>query len=348
MAALRPIALDATYSLGDNLSGVGVYSRAILDGLAVLQPKQRFLHLYRAHRLRAGIKASRPSNCRAWPLEFYNAPVAPALLHGLNQRLPRRTAGTRTVCTFHDLFVMTGDYSTPEFRARFTAQAREAAARADLIIAVSAFTAAQVHDLLGVEACRLRVIHHGVRFAAPPPAAPRAPVILHVGAIQRRKNLVRLVEAFERAAPAPWRLALAGSAGYGAEETLARIESSPARGRIDLHGWVDDAALERLYQTAAILAFPSLDEGFGIPVIEAMHNGMAVVAARGSALDEVCGPAVLRVDPLDGEGLAAALAALVNDEALRTQSGAANREFAAVFTWDKAVRQTWAVYRELL
>src|SRR5580698_7622834 len=102
----------------------------------------------------------------------------------------------RSVATFHDLFVMSGEYSTPEFRARFTEQARDAAARADAIIAVSEFTRGQVIALLGVEASRVRVVHHGVR-RLDFPAAPRENVILNVGAIQTRKNIARLVEAFE-------------------------------------------------------------------------------------------------------------------------------------------------------
>ena len=139
----------------------------------------------------------------------------------------------RAIATFHDLFVMTGEYSTPEFRARFTAQARDAALRADAVIAVSEFTRSQVISLLGVDPARVHVVHHGIRKLADPGGAPpsREKVILNVGAIQKRKNIVRLVEAFETLAP-PWRLVLAGSHGYGAAEILARIEKSPARERI--------------------------------------------------------------------------------------------------------------------
>ena len=116
----------------------------------------------------------------------------------LNQRLP---AGRlrRTVTTFHDLFVLTGEYSTPEFRSRFADQARRAASRSDLIIAVSQFTAGQVEQLLKVDRSRLRVVPHGVmvRQAFPPVFAPREKIILHVGALQERKNIIRLVRAFE-------------------------------------------------------------------------------------------------------------------------------------------------------
>src|SRR5690606_31355965 len=93
--------------------------------------------------------------------------------------------------------------------------------------------------------------------------------LLHVGAIQTRKNCLRLIEAFERLPGSP-KLVLAGSAGYGADETLARIDLSPARDRIRQLGYVDADMRAKLYRSATALAFPSLDEGFGLPVLEAM------------------------------------------------------------------------------
>src|SRR4026207_586613 len=112
------------------------------------------------------------------------APENVDLLKSPTQRLGGRAR--RAVATFHDLFVMTGDYSTPEFRARFTKQARDAAERSDMIIAVSEFTAARVESLLGVERARIRTVHHGVSMGARV-AGPREKLILFVGAIQRRK-----------------------------------------------------------------------------------------------------------------------------------------------------------------
>ncbi len=124
---------------------------------------------------------------------------------------------------------MSGDYSTPDFRNRFTAQARAAAERSDLIIAVSAFTARQVEQLLHVEPSRIRVIPHGARPAPPSShTVPREPIILSVGAIQRRKNIVRLVEAFEQLAPG-WKLLLAGSLGFDSEAARERIAAQPAQ-----------------------------------------------------------------------------------------------------------------------
>lgn len=337
------IALDATYSLGRNLSGVGVYSREILSGLARSHPEEEFLYCYRPHRFVRSFREPIPLNAVRRLLVGY---PPGDIFHSLNQRVDVRAR--RTVATFHDLFVMTGDYSSPEFRARFSEQARSAAQRSDRIIAVSQFTARQVETLLGVPAARIRVVPHGVRVHEPS-AAARENLILFVGAVQRRKNVSRLVQAFERMPGREhWRLVLAGATdGYGAAEELRAIEESPARADIDVVGYVSATQLENLYSRARIFAFPSLDEGFGMPVLEAMAHRVPVVTSRSSALPEVAGDAALLVDPTDRDELSAALLRLATDEALREDLSRRGAERASKFTWESAVQRTWAVYKEL-
>src|SRR3954465_2104167 len=133
------IALDATYSIGDVLSGVGLYSREILWGMAAAHPETGFDFCYRPHRYLRARRETLPVNGRRRLLAEPLGPRGASLFHGLNQRLPRIPM-RRSVATFHDLFVMTGEYSTAEFRARFAEQARDAAERADAVIAVSEFT----------------------------------------------------------------------------------------------------------------------------------------------------------------------------------------------------------------
>ncbi len=331
------IALDATYSLGRNLSGVGVYSREILFGLAGAHPEENFRFYYRPHRFLKSFAESLPGNVSRRLLR--GSPSAD-VFHALNQRVEGKAR--RTVSTFHDLFVMTGDYSSPEFRARFTAQARAAAERSDLIIAVSGFTATQVEQLLKVERSRIRVVHHGVRTATV--AAMRQKLVLTVGAIQRRKNIARLVKAFE-ALPEDWRFALAGAPdGYGAAEELRAVEESPARARIDVLGYVSSTELDSLYSRAGIFAFPSLDEGFGMPILEAMAHGTPVLASNCSAMPEVAGGAALLVDPLN---IGDALLRLADDESLREDLTRRGFERVQQFTWESALEKTWAVYDEL-
>jgi len=361
-------ALDATYSLGPHLSGVGVYSRAILFGLAQAHPEAEYSFCYRPHRFRQSFSERLPRNCRR-TLLWNGWPSSPDLFHGLNQRIDS-SRYRRTVATFHDLFVMTGDYSTPEFRQRFTEQARTAAERADLIITVSRFTAGQVQELLKVEPARIRVIPHGtgpLPYGRGSEAASRISsanalpsrdrqgavlpereqIILFVGALQRRKNIVRLVEAFEGTAPG-WKLVLAGSLGFGAEEILARIDRSLRKADIQTPGYVPNTTLEELFQRASVFAFPSLDEGFGMPVLDAMASGVPVLTSNASALREVSGDATLLVDPLDAASIATGLRKLTEDQALRDDLIRMGLERSKEFTWEKSVEQTWEVYRELL
>jgi len=343
------VALDATYSLGDRLSGVGVYSREIIEHLTRTHPEAAFLLYYRPHRILRSFAAGLQPNSKRRLLQ---EPLAPGgdLWHGLNQRLPKVRL-RRAVVTFHDLFVLTGEYSSPEFRARFAGQARDAAARADLIIAVSEFTARQVRELLGVEGSRIRVIHHGVRTLASREdrAAPaeREKIILHVGAIQTRKNLARLVRAFE-AVPEGWRLILAGSKGFGAEQVLATIAQSPRRQSILISGYLSLDDLATLYRRVSVFAFPSLDEGFGMPVLEAMAHGVPVLASNRSALPEVAGDAALLVDPTDTAAIQEGLLELTTEEARRQDLARRGQQRAAMFTWPKAAQRTWQVYEELL
>ena len=339
------IALDATYSLGDHLSGVGIYSRELLSGLAASHPETDLAFCYRPHRYFRSLRLRLPPNARRRILLEPFGPRSAVLFHGLNQRLPRIPL-RRAVATFHDLFVVSGDYSTSEFRARFAGQARDAAARADAIIAVSEFTRSQIIALLGVQPQKVRVVHHGIRELGLRPSE-REKIVLNVGAIQTRKNIVRLVEAFEKL-DADWTLILAGSAGYGASEILARIESSPARKRIVVTGYVSPEELSQWYSRASIFAFPSLDEGFGMPVLEAMAAGLPVVTSNRSALPEVAGDAALLINPEDAEALASALSSLMQDEGLRTAWGNRGLARAKLFSWEKAARETWAVYQTLL
>lgn len=335
------IALDATYSVGDNLSGIGVYSREILSGLARAHPEEDFLYCYRPHHYLRSFRQPVPKNAKRRLL--IGAPPGD-VFHALNQRVDRR--GRRTVTTFHDLFVMTSEYSSAEFRARFTDQARRAAGLSDLIIAVSRFTAGQVQQLLGVDAARMRIIPHGVHMP-PAPALPREDLVLSVGALQRRKNIGRLVKAFERL-PRSWRLALAGADdGYGASAELAVIERSPRRDGIDVLGYVAETELEKLYQRARIFAFPSLDEGFGLPILDAMAHAVPVVTANRSAMPEVAGGAALLVDPYDTDALGDALARLASGGELVQDLVRRGLERARQFTWESAVERTWAVYHEV-
>jgi len=331
------------------LSGVGVYSREILNGLAQRYPDQRFLFCYRPHRFLPSFRdVSVPSNASRGLLRVGGVfPWQCSVFHALNQRVDCKFAPT--VATFHDLFVMTGEYSTADFRQRFTLQAKQAALASDLIIAVSEFTASQVVSLLGVPPSRVRVIPHGVRRPAetPPSDDQRENLILTVGAIQTRKNTARLVQAFESVEQG-WRLVLAGDpGGFGAEQILQQIERSPRRQDIEVAGYVDPRTLHRLYGRARVFAFPSLDEGFGMPVLDAMACGVPVLTSNRSALPEVAGDAALSVDPDSVDDISRGLRQLTTDLELRDALRQSGIRRAAAFSWERSVEMTWAVYAEL-
>jgi len=344
------VALDATYSLGGGLSGVGVYSREILNGLASTDFAEQWDWFYRSQRYFRALRLPRPPNVTRRFLGDSRFPLIAGdrsadIFHGLNQRLPKRRF-RRQVATFHDLFVLTGDYSTAEFRERFAMQAREAAAGADLVIAVSAFTASQIEEYLKVPGSRVRVVHHGV-IRRRIPERPREKIVLCVGAIQRRKNQAMLIRAF-RALPEDWTLVLAGSQGYEAAEAAGEVANSPAKGRIRITGYLTDEEIGDWYARAGIFAFPSMDEGFGMPVLEAMAAGIPVIAGNRSALPEVCGGAAELIDPANEEELASALVRLTADETRRAELVELGFRRASEFRWEDAVRATLAVYRELV
>ena len=340
------IALDATYSIDPHPSGIAVYSKELLGGLARAFPEDDFLHCYRLKQWR---RAPRPELRNVQrrmllpPLRTFRAEV----FHALNQRVDRRPA-RRVVTTFHDLFVMTSEYSSPEFRLRFTEQARRAAQNSDGIIAVSQFTADQVSSLLGIPRSQIRVVPHGVRKPRMHESREREKLVLFAGALQKRKNIARLVDAFE-ALPRDWRLVLAGAAnGYGAKSILERIERSTSRDRIQVTGYIARQALDEVYARAAIFTFPSLAEGFGMPVLEAMSNGIPVITSDRSALPEVAGDAALLVDPEDIDALRDGLLRLIQDTELRERLAQLGRKRAELFSWERAIRATHACYEELL
>jgi len=252
------------------------------------------------------------------------------------------------VSTFHDLFVMSAEYSTREFRLRFTKQAKRAAQNSDLIIAVSQYTAKEVQERLNIPPSRIRVVPHGVHQLSLDLPVEREKMILFVGTLQLRKNVIRLLEAFERTYDPDWKLVLAGApGGYGSSEITERLNSSRYRNKIELTGYVSREELEKLYLRASIFAFPSLDEGFGIPVLEAMMHGIPVLTSNRPALAELAADAAILVDPLDAEAMAEQLKQLMQNSRLREQLREKGIAQARQFTWARTVRETYAIYKEL-
>jgi len=227
------------------------------------------------------------------------------------------------------------------------------------IIADSHATARDLVVHFGVAPERIRVAHLGgpsVREITPDPAVrvryslPER-YFLFVGTLQPRKNIGRLLEAFAQATgPADRQvgLVLAGQPGVGASALRARAAALGIAERVRWLGYVAAEHLPSLYAGATAFVFPSLYEGFGMPVLEAMAWGTPVIAANTSSLPEVVGPAGLLIDPCDVDGLARAMRRLLDDRALRDRLIAAGRERAQQFSWDRCAAQVEAVCAEAL
>lgn len=267
------------------------------------------------------------------------------------------------VLTLYDLTVLFfPEYHTADTREMQRRKYRFAQEEADVVIAISQSTKQDIVDNLQIPEERVHVVHGGVgpefrpmrdREALAQVLAPLGLVpggyIVHVGTIEPRKNLVRLVEAYARVRkmlppPAP-KLVLAGAAGWQVSEVFERIETLGLDQEVVYLGRVPAEVLPALYNGAAVLAYPSLYEGFGLPPLEAMACGVPVVASNVSSLPEVVGDAGVLVDPSDTGALAAAMATLLTDGAQRLRLSRAGLARAAQFSWERAASEALGVYR---
>ena len=177
-----------------------------------------------------------------------------------------------------------------------------------------------------------------------------SPYVLTVGTLEPRKNQEALVRAFQELSPSfpNLKLVLAGGQGWGAEKLLQAVKESPARDRIELLGKVPSQDLPALYAGAEVFAFPSLYEGFGLPVLEAMAAGTPVLTSNTSSLPEVAGDAALLVDPHSLDSIRQGLERLLEDESLRKTLVQRGRDREQTFTWQRTAEETLSVYHEAI
>jgi len=255
------------------------------------------------------------------------------VLHCPSYRAPFRSR-VPLVVTVHDLAVFRHPEAFPPWTRSYSRAAVPGVVRAARrVIAVSEFTRAELVELLRVPEERIRVVPNAVdpAFTAEGPRA-EGEYVLTVGTLEPRKNLARLAEASRQLGI---ELRVVGARGWGGV--------SPNGSRVRWLGELPDDALARLYRGAAAVAYPSLYEGFGIPVLEAMACGAPVVTSAGGATEEVAGGAAVLVDPLDAASIAAGLEqALAHRGELRAQGLGR----AAAFSWEDVARRTADVYRE--
>jgi glycosyltransferase involved in cell wall biosynthesis len=278
------------------------------------------------------------------------------LFHGLDHvGAPLRSTATRRVITLHDILPI----SHPEwFKLKHRTVVRlilpRAVRRADRVIVPSEFVKRSVLERGLVEEERLRVVPEGFdsRFH---PRRDRTRMItvlrkyglsreyvLFVGTLEPRKNLATLLNAFEKLGERDIVLVVVGSPGWGGSSLGA------GSGRVRMLGFVDDEDLPDLYRGARLFVLPSLAEGFGLTVLEAMASGTPVIASNLSAIPEVVGDAAILVKPTRVEALTEAMRRVLDDGDLARRLAADGLRRARRFSWNRAARSTLALYDEVL
>ena len=235
-----------------------------------------------------------------------------------------------------------------------------AARRADAIIAISQAGSDDVAATLAIAPEQIAVAPLGFGVSdAPAPTAPEVlrsryalndeqAVILCASAALPHKNLERLITSISQLAPAhDVVLVLVGHSGRDTERLSAHARRAGVSERVRLTGWIERSDLEGLYELARVFAYPSLIEGFGMPLLEAMARGVPVASSSAAALAEVGGDAAEYFDPLDVSTMAGAIARLLDEETRRGELIALGRARARTFTWERCARDTLAVYRRI-
>lgn len=225
--------------------------------------------------------------------------------------------------------------------------------RADRVICVSRFTASEVSRYYPSALGKCEVIHAAVQEDIVPgemPVGVPEDFLLFVGTLEPRKNVPRLLLAYWRLRedPAVPPLVIVGGAGWGKEDIRGQVEKLGLQDRVLLCGNVTDAELQALYASARCLLMPSLYEGFGLPILEAMQHGVPVIASSTGALPEVAGSACIMVDPYSEEEIAAAVRRLVHEGGLHQSLSARGVERARKFSWQRAAHETLQVFDEAL
>lgn len=354
------IALDGSSSMKPFRTGVARYVVNLVEGLAAaLAPEDRATICYRISRYgRRAHRLPEPDGRfrRAW-IQGGLGPRRFDVAHGPDGRL-LSLGGAARVVTIHDVFsLLTDEFGSERFREGRRRRYREIAAKADRILCISTWTKeTYLEHHPGVDPDRVAVIPLGVEDRFRPEAAAGAeavrrrwgidgPYVLFVGEISRRKNVHRMLDAVEgMPADAP-ALVLAGRPPRGGDDFLGTLERRGLAGRVIPTGFFPDEDLPALLAGAECLLFPSLMEGFGLPVLEGQACGVPVVASDRGALPETGGGAVVTVDPEDPDSIREGVLRVLGDSGLRTRLVAAGRERVAGYRWENVARRTLDLYR---
>ena len=284
------------------------------------------------------------------------------VFHGPNFYIPPFEGPS--VCTFHDLSIFTWAHCHPPERVRYMrTEIAKTLKRADMLITDTDFTRREVAAYFGWSLDKIRV----VPLACSEEFRPRCfeelnPILtkhsltwqgysLYVGTIEPRKNLEVLLDAYALLPPTirqQWPLVMVGYKGWRSEQLHARIEAAVKEGWVTYLGFVEADELPLLYAGARVFVFPSLYEGFGLPLLEAMASGIPVVCSNAATLPEVTGDAAAMCDPQDVDGLSELINRALQDESWRKLAIKKGLLQAGRFSWKRCAEETAAVYKEVL
>lgn len=354
------VAFDATVLHGRK-SGIGYYCEEVLRGMVALDHDTDFfvfshqpLQLDIAH-ANGNVRYSQGLFCpvRAVYLHALLPRILereqPDLCHYTNFLAPIR--GTRPyVVTVHDMGLESLRGCHPLAKRLYTRKLIPAVARgARLVLTNSEYSKWEIVRWLGIPESRIRV----TPLAASPdfrpgraPAAPRVPYFLYVGNIEPRKNLKRLLDAFARIGDIGHELWIVGNSWYRAGEIHRHVRERGIEDRVRFLGYVGREELPGLYCGATAFVYPSLLEGFGMPVVEAMACGTPVITSNNSGLKEVAGGAAALIDPLDTEDIARNMREIAESPDLRSSLSTLGLRRAAEFSWERTAALTLEAYQE--
>jgi glycosyltransferase involved in cell wall biosynthesis len=283
------------------------------------------------------------------------------LFHATDHLLPR-LHGIKTVFTLHDLiYCVHPETHKPLNRWFLTLMMPRFLRMADAVIAISENTRQDAVRFYHLEEDKIHVVYEGVNPSfRPAPAGAIAEIrrlyslpdrfILYLGTIEPRKNLITLLEAYRHLlrGDSELRLVIAGKKGWLYTGFFERMREWGLEEQVLFPGFIPEADLPALYSAADLFVFPSLYEGFGLPILEAMACGTAVVSSNTSSLPEIVGDAALTVDPQDTGAWVTALTEVLGNEQLREELRTKGLQQARKFSWEKTARETLEVYRKVL
>ncbi len=375
-----PIAIDIRSIQDPRARGVSYYAGNVIDAMIRMSDADSF-RLFAAGygpapALGAPVTHLRlPSKLVNAGMRCFGSPTLDGITGCKNVWMPNLnfwSIGSRAklTVTVHDLsFLVEPTWFTPRERLwHRLLNARGLLKRADALITLSHHTKQELTELLDIDHERIHVIAPGIPSPHQPSPQPSPgtgegderslpvgeenresfPYILYLGALERRKNVVRAIQAFELAADRlpEMHFIIAGAPGAGFDEMKFRIQDSGFKNRIHLTGPVSPGEKSALLKGATAFFFPSLYEGFGFPPLEAMSAGIPVVASAAGALPETIGNAAILLDPLDTGGFADALVAACTDTALRQTLIARGYERVKQFSWKHCAKETYKIIKD--